>query len=341
MTSIATRTSTPTADRPVLECIGLSKTYGGHLAVDDVNLEVSAGEIYGILGANGAGKTTSVECAQGLRRPDRGTIRVLGLDPVADKARLRGRVGSQLQQANLPDRLKVREAVTLFADDRVQARRVMDEWELETIAGTPFAGLSGGQRQRLFLALALLNDPEIVFLDELTQGLDPAARSEVWALIERVRDRGTTVVLVTHFMNEAEALCDRVAVMRSGRVVDLDTPAGLIERHSEGVRVRFGGSPDDVDWVVDVPLVRSARHDRREIVAVGPSPMIAHLGAELVARNRVPDEIRVAQPSLEEALLTLLDPPDPDPRPVGPSPFDPTALAVAAATPTTAGGPIR
>ncbi|MEM9561662.1 MAG: ABC transporter ATP-binding protein [Actinomycetota bacterium] len=327
-------TSIATTREPVLACAGLTKTYGDHLAVDDLHLEVRAGEIYGILGANGAGKTTSVECAQGLRRPDRGTIRVLGLDPVADKARLRGRVGSQLQQANLPDRLKVREAVTLFADDRAQADRIMREWELEPIAGTPFAGLSGGQRQRLFLALALLNDPEVVFLDELTQGLDPSARSEVWALIERVRDRGTTVVLVTHFMNEAEALCDRVAVMRTGRLVDLDTPAGLVERHSEGVRVRFAGSPADVDWVAAVPLVRSARHDRREIEAVGPSPMIAHLGAELVARSRVPDEIRVAQPSLEEALLALLDPTIPDAAAAAPTALDPIADNV----PT--GGPI-
>lgn len=291
----------------VLECTGLTKTYGDHVAVDDLDLEVRAGEIYGILGANGAGKTTSVECAQGLRRADRGTIRVLGLDPVADKGRLRGRVGSQLQQSNLPDRIKVREAIRLFADDRRQADRAMAEWELDPIAGTPFAGLSGGQRQRLFLALALLNDPEIVFLDELTQGLDPSARTEVWTLIEQVRDRGTTVVLVTHFMNEAEALCDRVAVMRSGRLVDLDTPAGLIERHGGGVRVRFAGRPEDVEWVERVTDVRSARFDRNEIEATGRSPMLVHLGAELVARGRVPDEVRVAQPSLEEALLLLLD----------------------------------
>ena len=276
---------TTTLDRPVLECAGLTKTYGGHTAVDDLHLEVRAGEIYGILGANGAGKTTSVECAQGLRRPDRGSIRVLGLDPVADKARLRGRVGSQLQQANLPDRLKVREAIRLFAADRAQARQAMADWELEAIAGTPFAGLSGGQRQRLFLALALLNDPEVVFLDELTQGLDPSARSEVWALIERVRDRGTTVVLVTHFMNEAEALCDRVAVMRAGRLVDLDTPAGLIDRHGGGVRMRFDGLPDDLEWVGQVPDVDSVRFDRNEVEARGRSSMIVRIGAELVARG--------------------------------------------------------
>jgi len=294
---------------PVLECAGLTKTYGKHLAVDNLDLEVVPGEIFGILGANGAGKTTSVECAQGLRRPDRGTVRVLGLDPIADQARLRGRVGSQLPQANLPERLKVREAIRLFADDRKQAARAMADWELEPIAKTPFGGLSGGQRQRLFLALALLNDPEIVFLDELTQGLDPSARTEVWRLIERVRERGTTVVLVTHFMNEAEALCDRVAVMADGRLIDLDTPAGLIGRHGGGVRMRFTGRTDDVDWVGQVPGVRSAHHDRNEIEASGHPSIIVRIGAELVARESIPDDVRVSQPSLEEALLTILDEP--------------------------------
>jgi ABC-2 type transport system ATP-binding protein len=296
-----------TSPAPVLECSGLTKRYGDHLAVDDLHLEVQAGEIFGILGANGAGKTTSVECAQGLRRPDRGQVRVLGLDPVADRAHLRGRVGSQLQQANLPDRLKVGEAVRLFADSRSQAAKTIEEWELASIAGVPFAGLSGGQRQRLFLALALLNDPEVVFLDELTQGLDPSARSEVWTLIEQVRDRGATVVLVTHFMNEAEALCDRVAVMRHGRLVDLDTPNGLIDRYGGGLRVRFAGEPDDVEWVRQVPDVASVRFDRGEVEASGTSPMIVRLGAELVARNRIPDEVRVAQPSLEQALMNLLE----------------------------------
>ncbi|MEM7342231.1 MAG: ABC transporter ATP-binding protein [Actinomycetota bacterium] len=301
-----TSTQTSSSSGPVLQCTGLTKTYGDHVAVDGLDLEVHRGEIFGILGANGAGKTTSVECAQGLRRPDRGSIRVLGLDPQADRTRLRGRVGSQLQQANLPDRLKVREAIRLFADSADQARRAMADWELDAIAGTPFAGLSGGQRQRLFLALALLNDPEIVFLDELTQGLDPSARSEVWALIEQVRDRGTTVVLVTHFMNEAEALCDRVAVMRHGRLIDLDTPAGLIDRHGDGVRMRFRPVAVDMGWLRQVPGVRSALVDRGEIEVSGRPPMIAHVGAELVARNQVPDDIRVWQPSLEDALVSLL-----------------------------------
>ncbi|MEM8922372.1 MAG: ABC transporter ATP-binding protein [Actinomycetota bacterium] len=305
MSFISSRPHSPTS-APVLECVGLTKRYGDHLAVDDLHLEVRPGEIFGILGSNGAGKTTSVECAQGLRRPDGGAVRVLGLDPLADRARLRGRVGSQLQHANLPERLKVGEAVRLFADDASQAARTMVDWDLDPIAKTPFGGLSGGQRQRLFLALALLNEPDVVFLDELTQGLDPSARSEVWTLIERVRADGTTVILVTHFMNEAEALCDRVAVMRQGRLIDLGTPDALIRRHGAGVRMRFRAEPADGTWLQHVPDVGTVRIEHGEADVTGRSPMIARIGAELVARDRVPDDIRVSQPSLEEALVALI-----------------------------------
>ncbi len=307
MTDTTTTPVTQTRGQPVLEFAGLTKRYGDKLVVDQLSLSVEPGEIFGILGANGAGKTTSVECAQGLRRASSGSIRVLGLDPIKERAQLRGRVGSQLQEASLPDRLKVREAIELFADSRAKARHTIEEWELGPLAKLPFGGLSGGQRQRLFLALALLNDPEIVFLDELTQGLDPNARREVWGLIEQVRDRGTTVVLVTHFMNEAEALCDRVAVLRDGRLVGLDSPAGLIDRHSGGVRMRFGGRPEDLEWLRQVPEVRHAELDRNELVVTGASPIIAHVGAALVARGQVPEDIRVAQPSLEEAMLSVLE----------------------------------
>ncbi len=290
---------------PVLVCAGLTKRYGDAFAVDDVSLEVRRGEIFGLLGGNGAGKTTTVECAQGLRRPDAGQVRVLGLDPIADASRLRGRVGSQLQESGLPDRMRVSEAVGLFADTPSQARRTMTDWDLGPIAGSAFGALSGGQRQRLFLALALLNEPEVVFLDELTQGLDPSARTEVWSLVERVRDRGTTVVLVTHFTEEAEALCDRVVVMRQGSVVDHGTPSELIGRHGGGVRMRFEASIEDLEWIRLVPEVSGVEQDRAEVEVRGTSRMIVTLGAELVARGRIPD-VRVAQPSLDEALLSLL-----------------------------------
>ncbi len=224
----------------VVDVQGLVKRYGARVVVDDVGFRVSEGEIFGILGVNGAGKTTTVECLQGLRRPDGGVMRVLGLDPLTARSQLRAVVGSQLQASALPDRLRVDEAVRLFGDgDRRSAERLLETWGLSGLRRSSFASLSGGQRQRLFIALALLNDPRVVFFDELTQGLDPLARGEVWQAIGEVRDRGATVVLVTHFMDEAEALCDRVAVMRGGRIVDTGTPGELIARHSRSTTVTF------------------------------------------------------------------------------------------------------
>ena len=213
--------------RTVIEAAGLMKRYGSHVAVKDVSFEVEQGEIFGLLGPNGAGKTTAVECLQGLRRADGGRLRVLGLDPLQQPGELRRRIGSQLQESALPDRIKVWEALDLFASVAPGGpdwSTVMRQWGLEDKRTTSFAGLSGGQRQRLFVALALVNDPELVFLDELTQGLDPAARRVAWDLIMAIRERGATVVLVTHYMDEAERLCDRLAVIDDGRVVALDTP---------------------------------------------------------------------------------------------------------------------
>ncbi|MEM7095259.1 MAG: ABC transporter ATP-binding protein [Actinomycetota bacterium] len=295
---------------PVLEMAGLTKRYGDRTVVDDLSLSVERGEIFGILGTNGAGKTTSVECAQGLRRPDGGQVRVLGLDPIRDRSALAGRVGSQLQESNLPDRLRVGEALRLFATTKTQADEALDRWDLGDIAKVPFARLSGGQRQRLFLALALLNRPEVVFLDELTQGLDPDARRSVWRLIEQVRDQGTTVVLVTHFMSEAEALCDRVVVMTDGRMVAAGTPDELVDRHGRGVRVRFSGTAEDLDWVRSLADVHEASVRGADIECWGRSTMIAELGHGLVERGRNPIAIRVEQQGLEDALLSLLHPVD-------------------------------
>lgn len=297
---------------PVLEISNLSKKYGDHQAVAGLSLSVQRGEIFGILGSNGAGKTTSVECAQGIRRADSGRVRVLGRDPVTERAHLRGRVGSQLQDSNLPDQIKVREAIELFADDKSQVKSTMKQWQLESIAKSRFGGLSGGQKQRLFLALALLNQPEVVFLDELTQGLDPNARRDVWELIEKVRDQGSTVVLVTHFMEEAEVLCDRVVVMTGGRAVDEGSPAELIERHSRGVRIRFPYDATDLDWLRSVPEVLSVTCVGSEVEVTGKSPVIAHLGAALVQRGTVPNNIRVDQPNLESALIKIINPNKPD-----------------------------
>ena len=218
----------------VVEVTDLHKRYGDVAAVDGVSLSVRRGEVFGVVGPNGAGKTTTVECIAGLRRPDDGRVRVLGLDPAVDGAGVRARVGVQLQQAALPDRLRVGEAMRIFASayDRLdQADGLLDDWGLTAKRKAAFATLSGGQRQRLFIALALLGDPEIVVLDELTTGLDPAGRRETWALVRRLRDAGTTVVLVTHAMDEAETLCDRLAVIVAGRLADLGTPREVAAGH--------------------------------------------------------------------------------------------------------------
>jgi ABC-2 type transport system ATP-binding protein len=293
----------------VIEVEGLTKRYGGRVAVEDVGFTVAEGEIFGILGVNGAGKTTTVECLQGLRRPDRGRMRVLGLEPRTAGSRLRLLVGSQLQASALPDRLRVEEAVLLFGDgDRHSADRLLETWKLAGLRRASFASLSGGQRQRLFIALALLNAPRVVFFDELTQGLDPLARGDVWRAIREVRARGTTVVLVTHFMDEAEALCDRVAVMRGGRVVDAGTPADLISRHARATTVTFT-PPVSFDPAVlrRLPGVdRVERHGER-IRVIGTNQLIAPVCASVLGDDQLgPSDLRVHHPDLEDALIALI-----------------------------------
>jgi ABC-2 type transport system ATP-binding protein len=221
----------------VIEIDDLRKSYKGNQAVNGVSLKVERGEIFGIAGPNGAGKTTVVECASGLRLPDSGTVRVLGLDPRDNRRALLQRVGAQLQEAALPDGIKVGEALRMYAslyDHPADWRALMDEWGLTDRKGTRFAALSGGWKQRLFIALALVGDPEVVMLDELTTGLDPDARRTTWGLIRAMRDRGVTVVLVTHFMDEAEALCDRIAIIDHGRVVAQGGPRELIDQAGAG-----------------------------------------------------------------------------------------------------------
>ena len=226
----------------MIEVQNLHKTYGDTVAVDDVSFTVQEGEIFGILGPNGAGKTTTVECIEGLRAPDTGRISVLGLDPRRDRAELTQRLGVQLQDSQLPDQLRVAEALRLnsaFYRNPADWHALMDTLGLTSKSKTPFAKLSGGQKQRLSIALALLGSPRVAVLDELTTGLDPQARRDTWELIEGVRDRGVTIVLVTHFMEEAERLCDRVAVIDAGKVVAIDTPAGLAGRVEAGQRIQF------------------------------------------------------------------------------------------------------
>jgi ABC-2 type transport system ATP-binding protein len=291
---------------------GLRKVYGDRIVVDGLDLDVPFGGVVGLIGANGAGKTTTVECIQGLRRPDGGTVRVLGLDPMRQADRLRPQLGSQLQDSALPDRLRVSEALQLFATAHARdADELLTQFGLAQRRRSAFAGLSGGERQRLFLVLALLNQPRLVILDELTQGLDPAARREVWAAIRQLRDAGTTVLLVTHEMDEAEALCDSVVVMRAGRVVDAGPPAALVARHAGWATVRFSWPQSQRDAMLpDLRAVRGAREvsyvDGRFTVH-GDREIIARVGAELVRLDRIPEDLTVEIPNLESALLGLLD----------------------------------
>jgi ABC-2 type transport system ATP-binding protein len=292
----------------------LRKSYGHTAAVAGVSFEVEEGEVFGLLGRNGAGKTTTVECVQGLRHRDAGVVRVLGLDPGTQRAELRRRIGSQLQDSALPDRLRVWEALDLFASfGRKGARRdwqrLIDEWGLAGKERSPFGELSGGERQRLLVALALVNDPQVVFLDEMTAGLDPAARRAAWELVEALRDRGTTVVLVTHFMDEAERLCDRVLVMDGGRVVDVDTPEALVARHMPTTRVLFSTDNADLSWLRTVDGVSAVDRDGHRVTVTGTGPVLALTAAALVEHGLAPTDLRAERPSLEDVFLAMTESP--------------------------------
>src|SRR5437870_10344127 len=221
-------------DQPAIHVAGIRKAYGRTVAVNDVSFDVGPGEIFGLIGPNGAGKTTTMECVEGLRTPDRGAIAVLGLSPRQHVYQLQERIGVQLQAAQLQKRIKAREAVGLWASlyrKPVDGDRLIEQLGLSDKRNAWFMTLSGGQKQRLFIALALINDPEVVFLDELTTGLDPQARRAIWDLVRGIRRRGKTVLLTTHLMEEAERLCDRVAIIEHGRVIDIDRPESLVNRH--------------------------------------------------------------------------------------------------------------
>ena len=299
-------TSASAADT-VVAVSDLTRVYGHRRAADGVSFAVGRGEIYGIIGPNGSGKTTSIECVQGLRVPTSGTIRVLGLDPATQRGAPRHRIGSQLQESALPDRLRVWEALDLFATLSPKSRDwrgLAREWGLWESRSTAFADLSGGQRQRLFVALALVNEPEVVFLDEMTTGLDPSARHAAWGLVEEVRDRGATVVLVTHFMDEAEALCDRIAVFRDGRVLAIDTPAGLVQRFAGESAVQFTHG-SDLPWLAACEGVSAVHRSGTHFAVTGEGPLLAHVAAALVAHGITPLDLSVERPTLEQAYLRI------------------------------------
>jgi len=287
----------------------LRKAYGPTVAVDGVSFTVERGEIFGLIGPNGAGKTTTTECVQGFRRPDAGIVRVLGLDPVSDGRAMRQRIGSQLQEANLPGRLRAGEAVDLFADFY---RRSLDRDTLLAQVGLAehrqsfYDKLSGGQKQRLQIALALVNDPELVFLDELTTGLDPQARRGMWELVEDLGRHGTTVVLTTHFMEEAERLCDRVAIMDQGRIIALDSPAGLIAALDGGQRgVSFElDDPWDAAPLAALPGVAAVHRVNGRIVVRGDGDGLTGAVVGVLERERRPfRDLRSLQPTLEDVFI--------------------------------------
>jgi len=294
---------------PALHIDGLKKSYDGTPAVDGLSLTVERGEIFGLIGPNGAGKTTTVECAVGLRAPDAGAIRMLGLDPQAQGRRLRQRIGVQLQDAALPARLTVREAVRLFAalyDEAADPDRLLTTWGLADKRDAAFGDLSGGQQQRLFITLALLNNPDLVVLDEISTGLDPDARRATRDLIRTIREQGTTVVLVTHFMDEAEALCDRVAMLVDGRRAALGTPAGLVEAHAPAARVQFTPPPDfDAGLLDALDVVARVERSNGRITAYGHGPLLARVAQRLDDHGVTPHDLAHRRPTLDDVFSAL------------------------------------
>lgn len=284
------------------------KLYKDFVAVDGISFKVNRGEIFGLLGPNGAGKTTLVECLQGLRHTTSGTVRVLGMDPFTNTGALRKRIGSQLQDSELPQRIKVWEALKLFSSVSPGVngwKKTMQQWGLKEKANAPFSSLSGGQRQRLFIALALVNHPELVFLDEMTTGLDPVARHLAWDLIKEIRAGGTTVILVTHFMDEAEELCDRLAIVDKGKIVALDSPGALTTKFASGIKAVFSYSGNDISWLKDIPQVKKVTHTGTTVEVEGTSKIVALVAASLANRGIIPDDFRIKQPSLEDVFMTL------------------------------------
>ncbi|MFB6392284.1 ABC transporter ATP-binding protein [Polymorphospora lycopeni] len=292
-----------------LEVRNLHKRYGQHVAVDDVSFTVEEGEVFGIIGPNGAGKTTTVESIAGLRTPDSGSISVLGLDPIKDRAEVRERLGVQLQESSFPDAIKVAEALELYSSfyrNPADWRELMERLGLTEKRNTKYKALSGGQKQRLSIALALVGNPKIAILDELTTGLDPQARRDTWSLIERVRDTGVTILLVTHFMDEAERLSDRIAVIDGGRVAAVDTPAGLIAQSSAVQQVRFRVSqPLDKRVLTDLPDVINVEITEGRWLVTGRGQLLSSVAGALARVQVVAEDLRVDQRSLDDAFVAF------------------------------------
>lgn len=296
---------------PVIEVTHLYKSYRDRAAVQDVSFTVEQGEIFGIVGPNGAGKTTTVECVAGLRTPDKGTVRVLGLDPRRDRAALTQCLGVQLQQSQLPEKITVWEALDLYRSfyrTPANAQQLLADVGLADKRDSAFSKLSGGQKQRLSIALALVGNPKIAVLDELTTGLDPRARRETWQLVERIRDDGITILLVTHLMEEAAQLCDRIAVIDGGRVVALDSPANLVAQASAVQRIRFRPSaPFDDDLLAGLPQVHAVQRSGAHVLMTGTDDLLYAVTTVLARNGIVASELRVEQATLNDAFISLTD----------------------------------
>jgi ABC-2 type transport system ATP-binding protein len=294
----------------VIDVKDLTKIYGSTLAVDRISFQVMKGEIFGMVGPNGAGKTTTIECIEGLRQPDDGAVTIFNKSPIANRMEITEQIGIQLQESGLPARLKVGEALSLFAsfyEENADVDELLDLMGLSEKRGTAFTKLSGGQKQRLFIALALINKPKVVFFDELTTGLDPQARRRMWDLVRQIREQGATVFLTTHYMEEAERLCDRVLIIDDGMVVALDTPEALIR--SLGVEKRLVFKvPDDsiVPPLVDIPLVSRVEKIGDRIVVYGHGDRFASTVVRAMEDSDLDFlDLRTEQPTLEDVFLNL------------------------------------
>lgn len=313
-----TDVSDPPRTDVVVDVAHLRKCYEDLVAVEDVSFSVAAGEIFGILGPNGAGKTTTVECITGLRRPDAGRIRVLGLNPQADGAELHELLGVQLQSSQLPGLLRVREILRLYRSfyrDPADVDEFLETLGLAEKRNALYKSLSGGQKQRLSIALALIGRPKVAVLDEMTTGLDPSARRATWNLIESVRDHGTSMILVTHFMDEAQRLCDRLALVDHGRIVATGTPGQLAEQAGGGKRVRFvPDKPFDDELLTALPEITGVEHHGKHVVVQGSGQLVNAVISTLAAVGITADDVEMESATLEDAFVSLTGSPlhDPD-----------------------------
>lgn len=294
----------------VIEVQGLRKTYHDVVAVDDISFTVEQGEIFGMVGPNGAGKTTTIECLQGLRKPDKGNVSVLGMDPQSDSGVMREHIGSQLQEAELSDRIRVWEAMDLYAsfyENSVDWEMLLDRFELTGKRNSFFSKLSGGQKQRLFIALALINEPQLIFLDELTTGLDPQARRAMWDLVREVRDQGKTVVLTTHFMEEADQLCNRIAVVDNGRIIALDTPENLVRDLQSDDRIKFTVDKGvDCDFLADIHGVDKVEKENHRYTVSGQGELLVSEIVQALVQHKIPwQNLQTEHPTLEDVFLEL------------------------------------